>query len=112
MIVGGKPSAVILGGDLYAEVMLIIEGAASVGATTLAANTCGPVAGYAVACADYYMFPTEIYAAGAFLTGDPAMIGSIGGTDVTVAIFVIFILVTMLSAVGGFMGLFNWLVMG
>jgi hypothetical protein len=104
-----KPAAVFLGGMLYAECMIMLEGAASVGATTLGATVDGNVTGYTVPCADYYMFPTEIYAAGAFLTGDATMAGSLTGTEVTASVWLIWLVVAVVLSAAGSMGLYNFM---
>ena len=87
----------------------MLEGAASVGATTLGATVDGNVTGYTVPCADYYMFPTEIYAAGAFLTGDATMAGSLTGTEVTATVWLIWLSIAVITAVAGAMQLYDFM---
>jgi hypothetical protein len=55
------------------------------------------------------MFPTEIYAAGAFLTGDATMAGSLTGTEVTASVWLIWLVVAVVLSAVGSMGLYNFM---
>jgi hypothetical protein len=76
-----RPAANIMIGPFYAESMLFAETFHRIGAIQLAGTARGyQIPFFAVVC-DYILIAEEIYAAGAYLSGDPLQVGSIRGQD-------------------------------
>jgi hypothetical protein len=55
------------------------------------------------------MFPTEIYAAGAFLTGDASMAGSLTGTEAAGWFWLAWLVVAVVLSAAGTMSLYNFM---
>jgi hypothetical protein len=65
-------STVIYGETAHKLGALTIGGTASVGNIT-----------FVIGCYDYMLIGEEIFAAGAYVSGDPVQLGTISGTDIT-----------------------------
>lgn len=77
-----RPAANIMIGPFYAESMMFAEIFFRIGAIQLAGTARGyQIPFFAVVC-DYLLIGEEIYAAGAYLSRDPAQVGSIRGQDI------------------------------
>jgi hypothetical protein len=76
------PAANIMIGPFYAESMLFAETFYRIGSIQLAGTARGyQIPFFAVVC-DYLLIAEEIYAAGAYLSKDPILAGSIRGQDI------------------------------
>ena len=76
-----RPAANIMIGPFYAESMLFAETFNRIGAIQLAGTARGyQIPFFAVIC-DYLLIAEEIYAAGAYLSKDPVVSGTIMGQD-------------------------------
>jgi hypothetical protein len=100
-----RPAAVFLQGQFYAEALILAETANSVGAIQIAGTAMPTQLPFFVAACDYTLIGEELFAASAYLSKDPKLLGSLKGQDVgkfifLLAIFIGVILLTLNSALG------------
>ncbi len=100
-----RPAAVFLQGQFYAEALILAETANSVGAIQIAGTAMPTQLPFFVAACDYTLIGEELFAASAYLSKDPKLLGSLKGQDVgkfifLLAIFVGAILLTLNSVLG------------
>jgi hypothetical protein len=76
-----KPAASILMGAAYGETLLIAESGAKVGALQIGGSARVANLSFLVALCDYCLIGEELYAAGAYLSQDSNLLGSIRGQD-------------------------------
>jgi hypothetical protein len=103
IMVREKPAANFLIGSFYAESLLLAETGQSTGAIQIAGTAEVAQLPFFVCACDYTLIGEELYAAGAYLSREPAMLGSIKGQDFTKALVGILIVAGMLAAT-----LFHW----
>jgi hypothetical protein len=87
-----KPAAVFLQGQFYAEALILAETANSVGAIQIAGTAQPSQLPFFVAACDYTLIGEELFAASAYLSKDPKLLGSLKGQDVGKFIFILVIL--------------------
>ena len=93
-----KPAAVFYQGKFYAESLLLAETGSSVGAIQIAGTGSSSQIPFFVTACDYVLIGEEFYAASAYLSGSPEMIGSIKGQDYVKVLCMLFIgLVVLIS---------------
>ena len=96
-----KPAAIFLIGAFHAESLLMAETGQSVGAIQIAGTAeVTQLPFFAVVC-DFTLMGEELFAAGAYLSGEPAMVGSIKGQDFTKAGLILYIIVGILLEIFG-----------
>jgi hypothetical protein len=96
IMVREKPAANFLIGAFQAESLLLAETGQSTGAIQIAGTAeVTQLPFFAVVC-DFTLMGEELFAAGAYLSREPAMLGSIKGQDVTKAILVIVMVIGIL----------------
>jgi hypothetical protein len=86
-----KPAAVFLQGQFYAESLILAETANSVGAIQIAGTAMPTQLPFFVAACDYTLIGEELFAASAYLSKDPKLLGSLKGQDVGKFIFLMVI---------------------
>jgi hypothetical protein len=86
-----KPAAVFLQGQFYAESLILAETANSVGAIQIAGTAMPSQLPFFVAACDYTLIGEELFAASAYLSKDPKLLGSLKGQDVGKFIFLLVI---------------------
>ncbi len=91
-----KPAVVFLQGQFYAESLILAETANSVGAIQIAGTAMPSQLPFFVAACDYTLIGEELFAASAYLSKDPKLLGSLKGQDVGKFIFLLVILVGVL----------------
>ncbi len=96
-----RPAANIMMGAFWAESLLFAEAGAQIGAIQVAGSAAMGQIPFFVAACDYTLIGEELYAAGAYLSGDKVKIGSIGGQDILKAISMVLILAGSLMATAG-----------
>ncbi|MBI5211244.1 MAG: hypothetical protein HY927_14825 [Elusimicrobia bacterium] len=99
MMVREKPAACFYMGYYYAESLLLTEVGASVGAIQIAGSDAEHQLPFFFITCDYTLIGEELYAAGAYLSRDPVLVGTLRGQDtgkafVMLAIFAGVILAT------------------
>jgi len=76
-----KPAAVFFQGKFYAESLILAETGNSIGAIQIAGTGSSSQIPFFVTACDYTLIGEEFYAASAYLSGSPEMLGSIKGQD-------------------------------
>ncbi len=107
-----KPGAVFWQGYFYAESLLLAETGNAIGAIQIAGTTAITQIPFFIAACDYTLIGEEMYAASAYLTRDPHLLGSIKGEDLTKVIIIgILILGSIVGTLSFFIpeikGIFN-----
>ena len=77
-----KPAACFFLGKFYAESLLLAETGNAVGAIQLAGTAETPQLPFFVAACDYTLIGEELFAASAYLSGEPQQLGTLKGQDV------------------------------
>ncbi len=105
MMVREKPAAVFLQGTFYAESLLMAETGNSIGAIQIAGTDSEHQLPFFIAACDYTLIGEELYAASAYLSREPMLLGSLRGQDWgKIVIFVTIILGVALELFG-----INWI---
>ena len=86
-----KPAAIFYQGKFYAESLILAETGSSVGAIQVAGTGSSSQIPFFVTACDYVLIGEEFYAASAYLSKSPEMIGSIKGQDYVKLICILFI---------------------
>ena len=74
-----RPAAVFLLGSFYAESLLLAEAGANVGAIQIGGTDQDAQLPFFVTACDYTLIGEELYAAGAYLSRDPKLLGTLKG---------------------------------
>ncbi len=91
-----KPGAIFLQGTFYAEALILAETGHSVGAIQISGTTSVTQLPFFIASTDYTLIGEEMYAASAYLSGEPMMLGTIKAEDFTKIVFVFLIIIGVL----------------
>jgi len=103
-----KPAAVFFQGKFYAESLILAETGNSIGAIQIAGTGSSSQIPFFVTACDYTLIGEEFYAASAYLSGSPEMLGSIKGQDyIKVASIILILFVFIISLLNG-LDLFNY----
>ena len=98
-----KPAAIFFQGKFYAESLLLAETGNSIGAIQIAGTGSSSQIPFFVTACDYTLIGEEFYAASAYLSGSPEMLGSIKGQDyVKVGCIILIITVFICSVLNGY----------
>jgi hypothetical protein len=81
MIERQKPAACLLLGSFYAESLLLAESGHHAGAMQIAGTAGWHQLPFLVAACDYVLIGEELFAASAYLTREPSLLGSLRGQD-------------------------------
>ncbi|MFH1007733.1 MAG: DUF6754 domain-containing protein [Candidatus Latescibacterota bacterium] len=92
MMVREEPAACFFMGFYYAESLLLAEVGASVGAIQVAGTDAEHQLPFFVTACDYTLIGEELYAASAYLSREPVLVGTLRGQDVGKAALMAFIL--------------------
>jgi hypothetical protein len=92
MMMREKPAANIFMGSFRAESLLIAETGQSTGAIQIAGTAEPEQLPFFIAACDYTLIGEELYAASAYLSREPKMLGSLKGQDLIKVIIVIVLL--------------------
>ncbi|MGY8822705.1 MAG: DUF6754 domain-containing protein [Candidatus Latescibacterota bacterium] len=98
IMVREKPAAHIMMGYFYAESLLLAETGATTGAIQIAGTDSFTQLPFFVTTCDYTLMGEELYAASAYLSREPKLLGSLKGQDVGKAILIVVILLGVLLA--------------
>jgi len=103
IMVREKPAAIFLLGTFYAESLILAETGRSIGAIQIAGTAMPSQIPFFVAACDYTLIGEELYAASAYLSKEPKLLGSLKGQDAAKLFFIVLIVTGVLAAtVGGF----------
>lgn len=81
LILREQAAATFFMGEFYAESLILAETANSIGAIQVASSTELTQTPFFIAACDYVLIGDEFYAASAFLTRQPVLVGSLVGQD-------------------------------
>jgi hypothetical protein len=82
MVVREKPATIFYMGAFYAESLILAETGNSTGAIQIAGTAMPMQLPFFVAACDYTLIGEELFAASAYLSKEPRMIGSLKGQDI------------------------------
>jgi len=94
-----KPAAVFFQGKFYAESLILAETGNSIGAIQIAGTGSSSQIPFFVTACDYTLIGEEFYAASAYLSGSPEMLGSIKGQDYVKVVCMILILFVFICSI-------------
>jgi len=101
-----KPAAIFYQGKFYAESLILAETGNSVGAIQVAGTGSSSQIPFFVTACDYVLIGEEFYAASAYLSGSPEMIGSIKGQDYVKLLCMLFIGIVFLFSIFNYFDIF------
>ncbi len=87
-----KPAAIFMLGTFYAESLILAETGNSIGAIQIAGTAMPSQLPFFIAACDYTLIGEELYAASAYLSGQPHMLGALKGQDMA-KLFIMIILI-------------------
>lgn len=96
-LVREKPAAIIMLGTFYAESLLIAETGNHIGAIQIAGTAETSQLPFFVASCDYVLIGEELFAASAYLSNDPMLLGSLKGQDYAKMLLILFMLYGVLA---------------
>ena len=100
-----KPAAIFLQGQFFAESLILAETGNSIGAIQIAGTDSEHQLPFFIAACDYTLIGEELYAASAYLSREPMLLGSLRGQDWgKVLIFITMVLGVILELSG-----VNWI---
>ena len=103
-----KPAAVFFQGKFYAESLILAETGNSIGAIQIAGTGSSSQIPFFVTACDYTLIGEEFYAASAYLSGSPEMLGSIKGQDYVKVICILLIVVVFICSIFTSLGYLNF----
>ena len=103
-----KPAAIFYQGKFYAESLILAETGNSVGAIQIAGTGSSSQIPFFVTACDYVLIGEEFYAASAYLSGSPEMIGSIKGQDYVKLLCMLFIGAVVLFSISNYFEIFTF----
>jgi len=103
-----KPAAVFFQGKFYAESLILAETGNSIGAIQIAGTGSSSQIPFFVTACDYTLIGEEFYAASAYLSGSPEMLGSIKGQDYAKVVCIVFIAMAILFPILNYFGLIDF----
>jgi hypothetical protein len=110
LIVRQKPATIFYQGAFYAESLILAETGNSIGAIQIAGTAMPAQLPFFVAACDYTLIGEELFAASAYLSREPKLLGSLKGQDLgKIAIIAALLIGFIIQALGifNFANLFN-----
>ena len=104
-----KPAAHIFMGSFYAESLLLAETGFSTGAIQVAGTANVHQLPFFVVACDYTLIGEELYAASAYLSGEPKLVGSLKGADLIKLVVVVAVVVGCVLETFGRHWLTQWM---
>lgn len=101
IMVRQRPAAIFMLGTFYAESLILAETGRSVGAIQIAGTAMPSQIPFFVAACDYTLIGEELFAASAYLSKEPKLLGSLRGQDIAKLFFMIVIVIGVLTATIG-----------
>ena len=103
-----KPAAVFYQGRFYAESLILAETGNSIDAIQIAGTGSSSQIPFFVTACSYTLIGEEFYAASAYLSKQPEMIGSIKGQDYVKLLSMLLILIVVLFSMLNYLGLVSF----
>jgi hypothetical protein len=104
-----KPAAHIFMGAFYAESLLLAETGFSTGAIQVAGTANVHQLPFFVVACDYTLIGEELYAASAYLSGDPKVVGSLKGADLMKIMIILAVLIGCALETANIHGFTEWM---
>jgi hypothetical protein len=101
IMVREKPATIFLLGAFFAESLILAETGNYVGAIQIAGTARPAQLPFFIAACDFTLIGEELFAASAYLSGEPKQLGSLKGQDVGKAIAMVVIVVGVIAATIG-----------
>lgn len=101
IMVREKPAAIFLLGTFYAESLILAETGRSVGAIQISGTAMPSQIPFFVAACDYTLIGEELFAASAYLSREPKLLGSLKGQDAAKLFFIVIIVIGVVAATIG-----------
>ncbi len=98
IMVREKPATVFLLGAFFAESLILAETGNSVGAIQIAGTARPAQLPFFIAACDFTLIGEELFAASAYLSGEPKQLGSLKGQDIGKALAMTAIIIGVISA--------------
>jgi len=98
IMVREKPATCFYLGAFFAESLIMAETGNSIGAIQIAGTAMPAQLPFFVAACDYTLIGEELFAASAYLSGEPKQLGSLKGQDVGKGIAMLFMLIGSIAA--------------
>ena len=107
MVVREKPATMFYMGAFYAESLILAETGNSIGAIQIAGTAMPSQLPFFVAACDYTLIGEELFAASAYLSKEPKLLGSLKGQDVGKGVILVAILLGVVLETFGIWQLSN-----
>jgi hypothetical protein len=104
-----KPAAHIFLGAFFAESLLLAEAGHATGAIQVAGTANADQLPFFVVACDYTLIGEELFAASAYLSGEPKLVGSLKGADLMKIAVILLVVVGCVLETFGHHGLTRWL---
>ena len=105
IILRERPAANFFMGFYYAEALLLAETGAGTGAIQIAGTDADLQLPFFITTCDYTLIGEELYAASAYLSREPVLVGTLRGQDLGKAFLLLSIVIgTILATIGGLTG--------
>ena len=104
-----KPAAHIFLGAFFAESLLLAEAGYATGAIQVAGTANADQLPFFVVACDYTLIGEELFAASAYLSGEPKLVGSLKGADLMKILIILLVVVGCVLETFGQHGLTQWL---
>jgi hypothetical protein len=104
-----KPAANIYLGAFFAESLLLAETGFATKAIQVAGTAQVAQLPFFVVACDYTLIGEELYAAGAYLSKEPRLLGSLKGSDLMKAVLILIIVVGCVLETAGYKGFTNFM---
>ena len=104
-----KPAAHIFLGSFFAESLLLAETGFATGAIQVAGTANADQLPFFVVACDYTLIGEELFAASAYLSGEPKLVGSLKGADLMKIVIIVLVVVGCVLETFGVHGLVRWL---
>jgi hypothetical protein len=101
LVVRQKPATIFYQGAFYAEALILAETGNSIGAIQIAGTAMPSQLPFFVAACDYTLIGEELFAASAYLSREPKLLGSLKGQDVGKAAIILALLLGFIIQVTG-----------
>jgi hypothetical protein len=101
IMVRQRPAAIFLLGTFYAESLILAETGKSVGAIQIAGTAMPSQLPFFIAACDYTLIGEELFAASAYLSREPKLLGSLKGQDVAKLVIMLIIVIGVLASTAG-----------
>jgi len=101
IMVRDKPATILFMGMFYAESLILAETGAGTGAIQIAGTDALHQLPFFITACDYTLIGEELYAASAYLSREPLLLGSLKGQDIAKAVIFVLIFVGVIMATFG-----------